>query len=246
MRFKNKVVVVTGAGSGIGRAIALAFAKEGASVVIASHHSDGKKVEQEIVKAGGKALFVQADVSGSASVRSMVDGVIKKFKRVDFLVNNAGILLHGDAVSTSEADWNRVLDVNLKGMFLCAKYVVPCMKSGAIVNISSEWGLSGGRDVLAYCASKGGVVNLTRAMALDYARKGIRVNAVCPGLINTKMLTGFFSKKELREIGQMVPMRRIGEPEEIARVILFLCSDDASYVTGAVLSVDGGDMAGTY
>ena len=247
MRLKGKVAIITGASSGIGKAIALRFAKEGASVVIAARNDDGKKVEKEIVNKGGKALFVKTDVSNSNSVKQMVEKAMKHFKKINILVNNAGILEFGNAESTSEEDWERTINTNLKSVFLCVKHVVPHMKNknASIINIGSELGLFGGREVVAYCASKGGVVNVTRAMALDYARQGIRVNCVCPGPINTKML-GILTKKELELIANLVPMGRLGKPEEVANLVLFLASDEASYVTGSIHSVDGGYSAGSY
>ena len=249
MRLKNKVAIITGAGSGIGKAMALLFAKEGASVVIATRSDDGLKVENEIKKKGGSALFVKTDVSDASSVHSMVNQVIKKFKRIDILVNNAGIMPGGTVETTSEQTWDDVMSINLKGIFLCSKFAIPHLrktKNASIINIASEWGLSGGQNVVAYCASKGGVVNMTRAMALDHARVGIRVNCIAPGPIKTKMLTGFFDNDALKYIAGMVPLGRLGNPEEVANVALFLASVESSFVTGSVYSVDGGDMAGYY
>lgn len=249
MQLKKKVAIVTGASSGIGKAIALLFAKEGASVVIAARSPDGKKVEQEITKTGASALFVKTDVTSDSSVKNMVAQTLKKFKRIDILVNNAGIMLGGTVETTSEKTWDTVLDTNLKGTYLCSKHCVPHLRktaNAAIINIASEWGLNGGQGYAAYCASKGGVVNLTRAMALDHAREGIRVNCIAPGPINTKMLTGAFKKDEMKYIANLVPLGRIGTPEEVANAALFLASDLSSFVTGSIYSVDGGDMAGYY
>lgn len=242
----GKVAIITGASSGIGKAIAERFSKEGAIVIIAARSNDGKKVEKQLTSKGKKAMFIKTDVSDAKSVREMTEKTIKTFGRIDILINNAGILLHGDVESTSEQDWDKVVDTNLKGIFLCSKYAAPYIKKGAIVNISSEWGLYGGKDVAAYCASKGGVVNLTKAMALDYARKGIRVNAVCPGPIMTKMLTGLFTKQQLKQLAEMIPMGKIGRPEEVANLVYFLASEQASYITGGIYTADGGDTAGTY
>ncbi|MBS3147455.1 glucose 1-dehydrogenase [Candidatus Woesearchaeota archaeon] len=249
MQLKNKVAIVTGASSGIGKAIAILFAKQGAHVVIAARSADGKKVENEIRKMGGSAIFIKTDVTSNTSVKSMVAQALKTFKRIDILVNNAGIMLGGTAETTSEQTWDAVLDTNLKGTFLCSKHCLPHLKktkNAAIINIASEWGLNGGQGYAAYCASKGGVVNLTRAMALDHAREGIRVNCIAPGPINTHMLTSAFKKDELKYIASLVPLGRIGTPEEVANVALFLASDLSSFVTGSIYSVDGGDMAGYY
>ncbi|RJQ20338.1 glucose 1-dehydrogenase [Candidatus Woesearchaeota archaeon] len=249
MQLRGKTAIITGAGSGIGKAIAELFAREGAAVVIAAHNDNGKSVADAINKNGGKALFLKTDVTSAASVKRTVELTIKTYKRIDILVNNAGIMPQGTVELMSEKDWDLVIDTNLKSIFLTGKYAVPSLRKtgkAAIINIASEWGLTGGQGVAAYCASKGGVINLTRAMALDHARMGIRVNCICPGPIKTKMLTNFFTKQELGIIATMVPLGRIGTPEEIANVALFLASDASSYVTGSIISADGGDSAGFY
>ncbi len=245
MRLKDKVAIVTGAGDGIGKAIAHRFAKEGATVIIAARADNGKTVEEEITKAGGKALYIKTDVADSKTVQAMVDETIKQFNKIDILINNAGIFISGDTINTSEEDWDKIMNINLKGVFLCSKYVIPHMlkqKQGSIVHISSDWGLTAGRDHDAYCASKGAVCNLTRAMSLSYARKGIRVNAVCHGPIETKMLP----KEAEKAIAESVPMGRNGKPEEVANVTLFLASEEASYITGVNYPIDGGCQAGQY
>lgn len=249
MQLRGKIALVTGAGSGIGKAIAQRFAREGAKVIIATRSDDGKKAAAEIVKNGGEAFFVKTDVSSAASVKKMADAAIKKYKRLDILVNNAGIMPQGTVESMSEKDWDAVIDVNLKSLFLTGKYCVPHLRktgNAAIINIASEWGLTGGQGVVAYCASKGGVVNMTRALALDYARSGIRVNCICPGPIKTKMLNNFFNLIERAIIAKMVPLGRLGTPDDIANVALFLASDESTYLTGSIISADGGDSAGFY
>lgn len=252
MRFANKTAIITGAAGGIGRATSLAFAAEGAAVALIDLDADAvEAVAAEIRGIGGTALPIAADVSNEADIQRAVDAVTTDLGRIDVVFNNAGIIRRTTAPETSADEWDRVFAVNVKAIFLMCKHVIPTMAAaggGAIVNTGSGWGLKGGASAISYCASKGAVVNMTRALAIDHGPQGIRVNSVNPGDVNTGML-----RDEARQLAQDPgaflaeaadrPLRRMGEPEEVAAAVLWLASDDASYVTGAALVVDGGGIA---
>ncbi len=249
MRLANKVAIVTGGTSGIGRATALLFAREGARVAVAGRNQDrGRQVMAEIEQAGGTAIFLHCDVRFPDECRRTVEETVRVFGRLDILFNNAGVFYANTVIDCTEEEWDLTVDINLKGTYLMSKYALPIMieqGGGAIVNNSSGWGLVGGNEAAAYCAAKGGVVLLTRAMAVDHSWQGIRVNCVCPGDVDTPMLVDDAHKRGMAWTDYLAsaadrPMGRIGQPEEIARAVLFLASDDASFVTGAVLAVDGG------
>ncbi len=249
----GKVALVTGGASGIGRATAILFGQEGAAVVVHDLKEDGRTTADAILALGGRATFVRGDVTRSADCQAAVETAISEYGGLHVLVNNAGIIRRASVVETTEEEWDRVMAVNVKSVFLFSKIAIPIMArqgGGVIVNTASGWGLDGGKDAASYCASKAAVVNLTRAMAIDHAEQNIRVNCVCPGDTDTAML-----REEARQLGQDVsrflarsaqrPLRRMGRPEEIARAILFLASDASSYVTGTALVVDGGGHAGS-
>lgn len=247
---EGKVALVTGGSSGIGRATALAFAREGAKVVIADVLVEGgNETVQMIKEKGGEALFVKTDVSKAAEVQALINKIIKTYDRLDYAHNNAGV--GGVMASTAdctEENWDRTISINLKGVWLCMKYEIAQMLKqggGAIVNTASVAGMVGMRGMPAYCASKGGVIQLTRVAALEYAKAGIRVNAVCPGVIRTPMLERLLTAKpKMREtLTDFEPVGRIGEPVEIAETVVWLCSDAASFVTGHPMVVDGGMVA---
>ncbi len=248
--FQDKVAVVTGASSGIGRATATAFAREGCRVVLANRRVEaGETTAQTIKEAGGDAVFMRTDVTKPQDVQGLMDTAFEKYGRLDFTFNNAGAQpTPAPTADQTEDDWNRMIDVNLKGTWLCMKYAIPHMLAnggGAIVNNASVSGLAGIPNWPAQCASKHGVVGLTRAAALEHARSGIRVNVVCPGAIDTPMADGMIGgSEEVRAaFAAMEPMGRFGRPEEIAAAVLWLCSEAASFVTGHTLAVDGGWMA---
>jgi len=250
LKFEGKVSLVTGGGSGIGRATALAFAREGAKVIVADvSEQGGKETVQMIEQAGGDAIFIRTDVSDGTEVMEMVNKAIEVYSRIDCAINNAGV--EGMLVNISdypEEMWNRVIGVNLTGVWLCMKYEIPQMLKqggGVIINMASIFGLVGLANASAYIASKHGVVGLTKAAALEYSAKGIRVNAVCPGFIETPMLMERSLKAgENPEVYQQIvsvsPIGRLGKPEEIAETVLWLCSDGASFVTGHSMVADGG------
>ncbi|WP_309493294.1 SDR family oxidoreductase [Candidatus Hecatella orcuttiae] len=248
MKLKGKVAIVTGASSGIGRAIALTFAQEGAKVVVSDiNRKGGEETVQLISKAEGEATFVEADVSKSSDVKKLVDTCIEKYGRVDILVNNAGVGIAGSVLDTSEEAWDKCLDVNLKGVFLCSKQALPDMVKhggGVIINIGSIAGLRGGAQYSAYCASKAGVIDLSQCMAIDYAKYNIRVNCICPGQVETPMLMESVPEELLQKLIKANPMRRFGKPEEIAKLAVYLASDDSTYMTGAILVIDGGITLG--
>lgn len=253
-RLEQKVVLVTGGASGIGRAAALACAREGARVVVADMAvAGGEETVQMIQAAGGMALFVQADVSRGREVERLVQQGVETYGRLDCAVNNAGI--QGDLAQTaecSEENWDRIIATNLTGVWLCMKYEIPSLLQqggGAIVNIASNFGLVGSEGMPAYTASKHGVVGLTKTAALEYAKAGIRVNAVCPGPTQTLLVAHVLSQQPqlanqlVEAITARVPVGRIGKPEEVAEAVVWLCSDAASFVTGITLAVDGGFIA---
>jgi NAD(P)-dependent dehydrogenase (short-subunit alcohol dehydrogenase family) len=252
MRLKDKVALITGGTSGIGEATALLFAREGAKVAITGRNETrGHAVTAQILESGGKAIFIRTDVRKADECRRAVDAILTSFGRIDILFNNAGIFYAHDALECSEDEWDLQIDVNLKGTFLMSKYALPGMIAqggGVIINNSSGWGLVGGDKAVAYCASKGGVVLLTKAMAVDHGRQGIRVNCICPGDVETPMLPedarfrGMKWEEYLAGCSNR-PMGRIGTAEEIAKAVLFLASDDSSFMTGASLVVDGGGTA---
>lgn len=246
--FKNKVALVTGGSSGIGRATALAFAKKGAKVVIADWIENQETMDL-IKNLGGETIFVKCDVSKSAEVKALIDKTIETFGRLDFAYNNAGI--EGTSAPTqdcTEENWDKTIDVNLKGIWLCMKHQIPVMLEkgkGSIVNCSSVAGLVGFQGLPAYVASKHGIIGLTKTAALENAKLGIRINAVCPGVIQTPMidrLTGNQKEAET-QLATMEPVGRFGQPEEIACAVMWLCSDEASFVTGIEMPVDGGFIA---
>jgi NAD(P)-dependent dehydrogenase (short-subunit alcohol dehydrogenase family) len=249
-RLSNRVALVTGAASGIGAACALRFAKEGARIAGLDVAEPGADAWAEVSKAAPEVAFHRADVRDEASVERAVAAVAERFGRIDVLVNAAGVASGGSVDVVDAAEWDRVIDVNLKGTFLVSKHVFRRMReqrSGAIVNLASIEGLEGFEFQAAYNASKGGVVLLTRNMAIDGGPLGIRVNCLCPGLIETPM-TALLKTKELEALGrkfvEMHILGRAGRPEEVAACALFLCSADASFVTGHALVVDGGFTAG--
>jgi len=249
-QFTGKVALVTGAGSGIGRASALAFARLGAKVVVADVAGDAGEETAALVRAENTdSFYVRADVSQRADVENLVRTAVEYYGRVDFAHNNAGISgAQALMADYSEEVWDRVMGVNLKGVWLCMKYELQQMSrqgGGVIVNTSSVAGLKGSQGVSAYVASKHGIVGLTRAAALEYARSGIRVNAVAPGTIHTAMIDRFTGGDErmLQQFAEGEPIGRLGTPDEVAQAVTWLCSDSASFITGAVLSVDGGRLA---
>jgi len=248
MKLKGKIAVVTGAGSGIGRATAELFAEEGAAVVVAEvTESAGQETVDSIRRAGGEAIFVKTDVSNAGQVESMVQMVMNTYGRIDILFNCAAIFLIASLTETTEEQWDRLMAVNLKGIFLCSKSILPRMiesGGGSIVNASSVVGLNGAfARQAAYCASKAAITMLTRAMTLDYAQYNIRVNCVCPGPTVTPLMAGGRSEAEIQKIAETFPMKRWAQPREIAKAVLFLASDDASFINGTALLVDGGQTA---
>jgi NAD(P)-dependent dehydrogenase (short-subunit alcohol dehydrogenase family) len=247
MRLQGKVAIITGAGSGIGRATALLFAREGARVVVADYAAEGGEETVRLIKeAGGEATFVKVDVSKAADAQKMVQAAIDSYGKLDILYNNAGI--EGPWAPTedvAEEDWDRVLSINLKGVFLGSKYAIPEMLKqggGVIINTASVAGLIAVTNMPAYCASKGGVVLLTKAMALENAAKRIRINCICPGAIRTPMFGRLTLDKVATEKAfcDGHPIGRCGTPEEIAYPALYLASDESSFITGTALVVDGG------
>jgi len=249
----GKRALITAGASGIGRATALLFAREGAAVsVVDLDEVGGQAVVQTILDEGGQAIFVRCDVSRATDCQRAVQQTVNKLGGLDILFNNAGIVRRATVLETTEAEWDRVMAVNVKSIFLLSKYAIPVMiraGGGVIINTASGWGLVGGRRAVSYCASKGAVVNMTRAMALDHGQQNIRVNCICPGDTDTPMLRdeaqqlGEPEERFLAEAAQR-PLQRIGRPEEIAQAVLYLASDVSSFVTGTALVVDGGGLAG--
>lgn len=275
MKLDGKVAIITGAASGMGQGMAILFAREGATVVVADINEVGgqetvRRIQEEAretygqagMAAGGgtarptygttgdRAEFVKVDVSKSDQVKKLVDDTLNKYGQLNIIVNNAGVALlgkDGKIADVAEETWNRVIDINLKGVYLGMKYALPPMLNqggGVIINTASIAGLVGFPSLAAYCASKGGIVQLTKATALDYAKDNIRVNAICPGVIRTAMTDTMLADRETKEgMERTTPLPRLGEPEDIAQAALYLASDDASFVTGTTLVVDGGWVA---
>ncbi|MBZ5719729.1 MAG: SDR family oxidoreductase [Acidobacteriia bacterium] len=252
-KLTGKIALITGGASGIGRATALLFAREGAAIAITDlNEQGGQAVALEIKQNGGEAIFEPGDVTRAADCRRVVDRVTDEFGAIHSLFNNAGIIRRASVVELSEADWDRVMAVNVKSIFLLSKQVIPIMAKaggGSIINMASGWGLAGGPRAAVYCASKGAVVLLTKAMAIDHGPQKIRVNCICPGDTDTAMLRneaqqlGEPSDRFLAEAARR-PLGRVGTPEEIAQAALYLAGDASSFVTGTALVVDGGGLAG--
>ena len=253
MRLADKVALITGGTSGIGRATAVLFAREGAAVAVTGRNEErGREVVAEIEREGGRAIFVPADVRLAADCRRSVEETVAAFDRLDVLFNNAGVFVANDAIACSEEEWDAQVDTSLKGAFLMSKYALPVMIAqggGSIVHNSSGWGLVGGDRAVAYCAAKGGMVVMTKAMALDHGPQGVRVNCVCPGDTETPIEHADAEHRGMTWEAYLAgasdrPLGRMGDADEVARAVLFLASDDASFISGAVLAVDGGGVAG--
>jgi NAD(P)-dependent dehydrogenase (short-subunit alcohol dehydrogenase family) len=253
MRLKGKVALITGASSGMGRSAAILFAREGAKIIVNYAHSPEKAnaVVDFIKKYGGEATAIGADISKEEDVVKLVEKAVAKYGKIDILYNNAGIELQKPLILTSEKEWEDVLNTNLKGIFLCSKHIIMHMiqsGGGSIINTASVAGLTGMPNLGAYSASKGGVISLTRTLAVEYAKDKIRINCICPGAIDTPMLRRFIEaspdKKAMEEqLAAMHPLGRIGTPEDVANVAMFLASDESSFMTGAIIPVDGGYTA---
>jgi NAD(P)-dependent dehydrogenase (short-subunit alcohol dehydrogenase family) len=253
-RLAGRIALITGGTSGIGRATALLFSQEGATVIITGRRVElGQAVVAEIEASGRIAAFIAADHTQAQDCHQVIERVIGDFGRLDILFNNAGIVLSGTAESTSEEAWRHTLDLNVTAVWRMSKLALPYMRAqggGVIINNASDWGLVAGKNAVAYCASKGAVVQMTKAMALDHAREQIRINAVCPGdtFVERWVQNGYFSGTDaveagLQALGEALPLGRVGRAEEIASAVLFLASDDSSFMTGATLVVDGGNTA---
>jgi len=247
-RLKDKIAIVTGAASGIGRGIVLAFCEQGAKIVVADVNEKGGKETVKMAKdIGGKAVFVKTDVSQAKDIDNMVNVCLKKYGRVDVLVNNAGILKFSPLHETSEDDWEKIIDINLKSVFLGSKRVLPEMlkqKRGKIISITSIAGLVGYPQIGAYCASKGGIIALTKSMALDYAKQNININCIAPGAIETAMTKDMLADPVTKKaLEASTPYSRIGVPKDIAMMTVYLASDESDFVNGAVMVVDGGYIA---
>ena len=255
-KLSNKVAIITGATSGIGKSTALLFAEEEADVVITGRRAElGERVVEQIRQEGRRGLFIQADHRQADDCSRVVEQTLAEFGRVDILFNNAGIVTSGTAETTPEEVWNETLAINVTAPWRMCKLVLPIMKQqggGVIINNGSDWSVVAGRDAFPYIASKGAVGLMTKAMALDYARDNIRVNAVCPGdtLVDRWLEKGYFESSDpvlmeqaIKDASDYIPMGRFGRPEEIAKAVLFLASDDSSFMTGHLLLVDGGNTA---
>ena len=250
----GRVALITGGASGIGKATAELFGREGAAAAIADVNLEaGEAVARAIGDEGGQAIFVRCDVTKAGDCRQAVQKTVDRFGRLDILFNNAGVTRRTSVLETTEEEWDWVMAVNVKSIFLMSKAAIPVMVEaggGVIINTGSGWGLVGGKDAVSYCASKGAVIQLTKAMALDHGPQNIRVNVVCPGDTDTPMLA-----REAEQLGQsheailaesvQRPLGRVGRPEEIAQAVLYLASDASSFVTGTTLLVDGGGLAGS-
>ncbi len=252
MRLKGKVAIITGSSKGIGQGCARVFAKEGAAVVVVSRTgAPGLAMAKEIQGKGGKAIYVQTDVSQSEQVQNMIKRTIEEFGRLDILINNAGYHISKNVEETSEEEWDFIINTNLKSVFLCSKYAIPHLRKtkGCIINMSSMVGLVGQSNAGAYSATKGGIVAMTKGMALDFAKDGIRVNCICPGWIRTPLVDDWFSQqpdeqKSREYINSVHPLGRIGTIEECGRIALFLATEDSFFMTGSILTVDGGVTLG--
>ena len=253
MRLERKVALITGGTSGIGSATAMRFAGEGAAVAITGRNSErGAQVVQDIVAKGGEALFIRSDVRSAEDCRRAVDQTLERFGKIDVLFNNAGVFHPKSIPDCTEEEWDETIDSSLKGAFLMSKYTLPSMierGSGSIIHTSSGWGILGGEKAAAYCAAKGGLIVMAKAMAIDHGPDGIRVNCICPGDVMTPMLPDDAAKRGMSWDDYAVgaadrPLGRIGTAEDIANAALYLASDEASFVTGEALVVDGGGIAG--
>lgn len=250
----NKIAIITGGASGIGKATCQVFAKENATVIVCDVDTEhGTEVANGINNTGGTAEFQKVDVANAQDIQNLVHTTVKKYGRIDVIFNNAGVTRRTNAINTTEQEWDFVMSVNVKSIFLMCKYAIPEMcktGGGSIINAGSGWGLVGGTNAVSYCASKGAVINMTRALACDHGADNIRVNAICPGDTDTNMLRDEATQLGLHatalvEEGHLRPLQRVGNPHEIAETVVFLASDRSSFVTGTTLVVDGGGLAGS-